>query len=80
MTEEELDQLLDDLFTYHAADDEQKVKYKAINDAGKAFAKVVLQTCPSSPDRSEAIRMIRTARMTANSSIATKSGGLIPRE
>lgn len=74
-----LTDLLDDLFTYHKPDAIQVAKYDRINAAAKAFARVVFQDCPSSPDRSEAIRLIRTARQTANSSIATKTGGLLPR-
>lgn len=45
-------------------------KYAAINQAAKNFAEVILQNCPPSADRSDAIRKIREARMTANASIA----------
>ena len=68
--------LADDLFTYHAPTPEQVEKYAAINEAAKAFFKVVHANCPQSPDRTAAVRLIREARMTANASIATKSGGL----
>lgn len=74
-TEVTIDELADDLFTYHAPTHEQAVKYARINDAAKAFFKVVHESCPPSPDRSAAVRLIREARMTANASIATKSGG-----
>lgn len=72
---ENVDSLMDDLFTYHPPTPEQAERYKAINEAAKAFAKVVHMACPQSPDRSAAMRLIREARMTANASIATKSGG-----
>ena len=72
MTTEEL---ADDLFTYHKPTPEQAAKYDAINEAAKAFFKTVHENCPQSPDRSAAVRLIREARMTANASIATKSGG-----
>lgn len=75
----DLDQIIDDLFTYHQPTPEQAAKYGRISEAAKAFAKVVLEECPDTPDRSAAIREIRVARMTANASIATKTGGLIPR-
>jgi hypothetical protein len=75
----ELDALLDDLFTYHRADESQAIKYQVINDAAKHFARAVLTVCPNNPDRSVAVRKIREARMTANSAIATKSGGALPR-
>lgn len=71
------EEVIEDLFTYHPPTSEQAEKYKRINEAGKAFALVVYNECPSSPDRTTAIRQIREARMTANASIATKTGGLI---
>lgn len=74
--ERDLDQVLEDLFKYHAPTEEQKAKYDKINEAAKAFARVVILECPSTPDRTAAVRLIREARMTANASIATKSGGL----
>lgn len=75
---DELENLLDDLFKYHPPTPEQAQKYDRINEAARAFARVVLTECPRTPDRTAAIRMIREARMTANASIATKSGGLLP--
>lgn len=76
LTEEELEAIADDLFRYHPPTEEQKAKYDAINEGAKAFFKVVHANCPQSPDRTAAVRLIREARMTANASIATKSGGL----
>lgn len=61
---------LDDTFSYHAPDAEQIVKYQAIREAAKAFAQVVLENTPSSPDQTAAFRKIREAVMTANASIA----------
>lgn len=74
-----MNELLDDLFTYHPPTEEQRAKYDRINEAAKNFAKVVLTECPNNPDRTAAVRQIREARMVANASIATKSGGLLPR-
>lgn len=76
MNEAQLEELADDLFRYHPPTEEQKAKYDAINKAAKDFFKVVHANCPQSPDRTAAVRLIREARMTANASIATKSGGL----
>ncbi len=73
-----MDELLDDLFTYHAPTAEQVGMYARINDAARAFARVLLIECPTSPDLSAAIRLVREARMTANASIATKCAGAIP--
>jgi hypothetical protein len=63
-------QILAELFKYHAPNEATLPKYAAINQAAKNFAEVVLQNCPSSADRSAAIRLIRDARMTANASVA----------
>lgn len=68
-------ELAEDLFKYHTPTPEQAAKYELINAAAKAFFIVVHENCPQSPDRSAAVRLIREARMTANASIATKSGG-----
>lgn len=74
-TQEQVDELADDLFTYHPPTPEQAEKYRRINEAAKAFFKVIHAECPESPDRTVAVRLVREARMTANASIATKSGG-----
>lgn len=63
-------QILAELFKYHAPNDSTLPKYAAINQAAKNFAEIVLQNCPSSADRSAAIRLIRDARMTANAAVA----------
>jgi len=63
-------EILAELFKYHPPTPETLPKYAAINQAAKNFAEVVLQNCPSSADRSAAIRLIRDARMTANASVA----------
>ena len=63
-------EILAELFRYHSPTPETLPKYAAINQAAKNFAEVVLQNCPSSADRSAAIRLIRDARMTANAAVA----------
>lgn len=63
-------EILAELFKYHAPTDVTIPKYAAINQAAKNFAEVILQNCPHSADRSDAIRKIREARMTANAAIA----------
>jgi hypothetical protein len=63
-------QILAELFTYHPPTPFTLPKFAAINQAAKNFAEVVLQNCPSSADRSAAIRLIRDARMTANAAVA----------
>lgn len=61
---------LDDMFTYHAPTPEQLPKYAAINAAARAFAQAVIVNTDPCPDQSAAIRLIREARMTANSAVA----------
>jgi hypothetical protein len=63
-------EILAALFSYHPPTPETLPKFAAINQAAKNFAEIVLQNCPSSADRSAAIRLIRDARMTANASVA----------
>lgn len=63
-------QIVAEFFKYHPPNDSTIPKYAAINQAAKNFAEIVLQNCPSSADRSAAIRLIRDARMTANAAVA----------
>ena len=64
------EEILHELFSYHPPTPHTLPKFQAINQAAKNFAEVVLQNCPSSADRSAAIRLIRDARMTANAAVA----------
>lgn len=61
---------LAEVFTYHAPTPEQIPKYHAVREAARAFAEVIVANCPPSADRSDALRKIREAAMTANSAIA----------
>lgn len=63
-------EILAELFKYHPPTADTLPKFAAINQAAKNFAEIVLQNCPSSADRSAAIRSIRDARMTANAAVA----------
>lgn len=63
---------VEEAFTYHAPNEAQRVAYDEINAAAKFFALAVFRNCPPCADRSDAIRQIRMARMTANASIATR--------
>jgi hypothetical protein len=62
-------EILAELFSYHPPNSETLPKFAAINQAAKNFAEVILQNCPPSADRSDAIRKIREARMTANAAV-----------
>jgi hypothetical protein len=67
--------LIDFLFTYHPPSEGDKDRFDRLTAAAKAFALVILEVCPASADRSAAVRKVREARMTANSSIACKGRG-----
>ncbi|HYL22478.1 MAG TPA: hypothetical protein VEU74_12005 [Gemmatimonadales bacterium] len=61
---------LDDLFTYHAPDDDQVPKYAKVRMAGQALAEVILECTPVCEDQQAAIRKVREAVATANMAIA----------
>ena len=68
---------LDHIFTYHPPTPSDVQKYATLRDAAKAFAQVVVDNVPDGPDKSDAIRKIWEAIMTANAAIAL--GGRIHR-
>jgi hypothetical protein len=61
---------IEDLFTYHAPKPGQQERYQAIRESAKGLAKTIVANTPASADQSAAIRHLREAVMTANSSIA----------
>jgi hypothetical protein len=61
---------LDHIFTYHAPGNEDIERYQKIRDSAKEFARTVIENCPSSADKTVAIRRIREAVMIANAAIA----------
>lgn len=63
-------EMLEDLFRYHAPEGDQPQKYALINEAAKNLAQTILDNCPPSADTTHAIRVVRDARMWANASIA----------
>lgn len=63
---------LDDVFAYHAPDDEAKDRHEAIREAAKNFANIIALRTPVCADQSAAIRLVREAMMTANAAIALK--------
>lgn len=63
------EEIIESLFTYHAPDEEQIAKLKRVRDAARSFATVLFAECPSSADRSAAIRKLRETVQTANCSI-----------
>jgi hypothetical protein len=60
---------LEDVFTYHAPDDADRIRLLAIRTAGKDLAATILESCPNCADAQAAIRLVREAVMTANAAI-----------
>lgn len=58
-------------FTYHAPDADQRVKYEAIRAHAREFAHVINNLVPDSADKTTALRTLREAVMWANAAIAT---------
>ena len=61
---------MEHLFSHHPPDDDQAARYRRVRNAGRHFADAIVAACPPSADRSDAIRKVREAMMTANASIA----------
>jgi hypothetical protein len=66
----EMQQKLDNWFSYHKPKDGQPEKYVAIRDAAKVFAEEIVKNTPPSADQTAALRKVREAVMTANAAIA----------
>lgn len=64
------DELLKQLFSYHAPTQEKQKQYETIRDAALHLARVMLKNMPHGADRTAAIRHLREAVMTANGGIA----------
>jgi hypothetical protein len=63
---------LDDVFTYHAPDEQDRINYGILRSKAKELAHAMLICCPPCADQQAAIRKVREAVMTANAAIATK--------
>lgn len=66
---------LDKIFTYHSPIEAQIISMKEILEAAKKLAVIIESECPSSADRTSAIRHIRVAVMEANASIVLNGLG-----
>lgn len=64
------DELLKELFSYHAPTQEKQKQYETIRDAALHLGRVILKNTPHGADRTAAIRHLREAVMTANGGIA----------
>ena len=61
---------LDNNFQYHTPKSGQPEKYEQLRAAGKEYARMVLELCPDSRERSLALTDIESSNMWANASIA----------
>lgn len=66
------DELIDELFTYHAPDAEQIEALKQLRDAAKTYARAIDKHCPPSADRTAAMRQLQDSNMTANRAVVLR--------
>lgn len=62
-------ELIEELFTYHAPDENQLTELNNVRTAAKNLANAIARNTPPSADQSAAIRLLRECVMTANASI-----------
>lgn len=63
---------VEDVFTYHAPDEEQKMAYANIRRDARTLATTILHSVPACADQQAALRLLREAVMTANAAVALK--------
>lgn len=68
-TTDEVDARIDDMFEYHAWDENKMLDGKVVREALADAVRVIIDHVPPSEDRTAAIRKIREARMDCNSAI-----------
>lgn len=68
----EIPESLREIFIYHTPEADQVEAFSKVTEASIVFAQAIIDNCPPSADRSDAIRKVREARMTANASIALR--------
>ena len=73
-TVKRLEELMDieNIFNYDARGGLRQEQYKAIRDAAKILATVIVEVTPECADQSAAMRKLRECVFTANAAIALK--------
>lgn len=66
----EVEDAVEDLFTYHAPDAEQKAAFQLVRDSLAQAFKTILTVVPPSPNRTRALNDLVDARMKANAAIS----------
>lgn len=70
MLKPELQQKIDNAFTYHAPRDDQPQKYQTLRAQAKIMATLIAETCPECDETLVALQFLQTAIMWANAAIA----------
>ena len=63
-----------DCFSYQPPDAARGIRHENINAATADLAELYFENAPESPELTLAIRALQTARMWANSALATNGG------
>ena len=66
---------LENRFTYHAPQGDQAERYTKLRTAALHFARMVVELCPSSPERSTSLSHLDASVMFANAAIARHQSG-----
>lgn len=61
---------LENNFTYHPPKNDQQRRYELLREQGKELAVTIVQFCPDSREREQAIQNLEQAVMWANAAIA----------
>jgi len=68
LTEEDKKRL-ENNFTYHAPNEEQRLRYMFLREDGKAYAYDILRYCPPSRERERALEKLDEVVMLANAAM-----------
>ena len=65
---------LENRFTYHAPRGDQPARYEKLRGEALVFARLIVESCPPSPERSTALTHLDAVVMFANAAIARNEG------
>jgi hypothetical protein len=63
---------VDEIFSYHAPDEEQRAALNILREQARGLAHNILDLVPPSADQQAALRLLRESVMTANAAIVLK--------
>lgn len=69
------EEMIAEIMSYHQPTPEMLPKFEGVRSAAIALVKAIDEHCPSSADRTAAVRQVQDALMTANRSIANNGAG-----